>query len=238
MVFRPLASSSAGCCYILADDSQRPILIDAGIRFEEIQRAMNFNTSTLAGVLVSHSHGDHCKAVPKLVDRGIECYAHEATWRNMGIKHHNCKSLVPMLKQQVGTFTVLPFLAQHDCEGTLGFVISNRINERLLYLTDTAFTEWTFPGLTHVAIECNFSEEKLRGNTITGNVNKARHSRVYSTHMSLERLLELLKANDLSTVQEIHLLHLSAENSNAEEMKLEVQKATGIPVFVAEEWAI
>ena len=44
---------------------------------------------------------------------------------------------------------------------------------------------------------------------------------------------EMLKANDLSKVEEIHLLHLSSANSDAEGFKRQVQSLTGIPTYIA-----
>jgi hypothetical protein len=42
-----------------------------------------------------------------------------------------------------------------------------------------------------------------------------------------------LKANDLSKVQEIWLLHLSEQNSCEKRFKEEVQKITGKPTYIA-----
>jgi|AntDeeMinimDraft_5_1070356.scaffolds.fasta_scaffold16527_4 phosphoribosyl 1,2-cyclic phosphodiesterase len=44
---------------------------------------------------------------------------------------------------------------------------------------------------------------------------------------------DFLRANDLSRVKEIHLLHLSDRNSNAERFKREIQEISGKPVYVA-----
>ena len=44
---------------------------------------------------------------------------------------------------------------------------------------------------------------------------------------------DFLRANDLSRVKEIHLLHLSDRNSSANCFKKEIQSLTGKPVYVA-----
>ena len=53
--------------------------------------------------------------------------------------------------------------------------------------------------------------------------------------MALENVKDILKANDLSKVNEIYLIHLSDGNSNAEQFKREIQELTGKPVYIAGE---
>jgi phosphoribosyl 1,2-cyclic phosphodiesterase len=66
-------------------------------------------------------------------------------------------------------------------------------------------------------------------------VHPAMRPRLLRSHFSLENVLEFLRANDLSKVEEIWLLHLSQSNSSEELFKKEVQAATGKPVFIAKE---
>lgn len=236
--FRPLASSSDGCCYILSSTLvDAPLLIDAGLRFRAIQEALDFRVTRLAGGLISHCHGDHSKSVVALMNAGVDLYASPETWEELGIKTHRAKKIGPDRAVQIGPWNVQAFDAVHDAPGTLGFLIATPEGKRLLYLTDTAFSKYRFDGMTHVAIECNFSKEILRNNAITGVIHAARFRRTMTNHMSLERLLTFLAANDLSAVEEIHLLHLSDANSDEEAFKLAVQKATGKPVYIAAKFA-
>ena len=84
-----------------------------------------------------------------------------------------------------------------------------------------------------MAVECNYSLDILRANVEAGLIEPALKSRILKSHFSLENVKEFLKANDLSKVQEIWLLHLSDGNSNAERFKREIQELTGKMVFVA-----
>jgi len=52
---RVLASGSSGNCIYLSGGKSN-LLLEAGIPFKQIQRSLNFKTSDLAGVLVSHEH--------------------------------------------------------------------------------------------------------------------------------------------------------------------------------------
>ena len=240
--FLPLASSSSGCAYRLSGGgATAPILIDAGIRFELIQQGLDFQIATLGGCLISHAHGDHVKAVKKLMDAAVDCYASEETWdqltKSIG-SHHRMRTCKELKEFEVrGGWKILPFDAVHDMPGTLGFVIGSPDGFKALYLTDSAYSRYKFDGLTHIYIECNFSQELLRDNVEKGKVHAERFARTQRTHMSLERLIQMLKANDLSKVEEIHLLHLSSVNSDELGFKKAIERATGCPVYVAEEFS-
>ena len=234
--FEPFASSSSGCCYRVSDDSiQGPLLLDAGIPYKQIQQRLNFRVSELAGCLVTHAHGDHCKAVADLTRAGVNCYASPETWAQLkGITaKHRCYEANPRQALKVGDWKVMPFEAVHDMPGTLGFLVSSAPDGNLLlYLTDSAYTPYKFDGLTHIAIEANFSLDILKENVGSGAISSDRFRRTFRTHMSLERLLQMLRANDLSKVQRIYLLHLSDANSDAEAFKDAVERATGRPTTI------
>ena len=80
--------------------------------------------------------------------------------------------------------------------------------------------------------ECNYSTEAVQYSVQNGYIPAALVPRLIKSHMSLEHFIDLLKANDLSNVKQIYLLHLSNNNSNAEQFKEEVQKLTGTEVYV------
>ena len=56
--------------------------------------------------------------------------------------------------------------------------------------------------------------------------------RLFRSHMSLEHLKDMLNANDLSNLQQIFLLHLSNNNSDEQQMKTEIERLTGVEVYV------
>lgn len=236
ITFNPLASSSAGCAYHISADGLPPILIDAGIPFKQIQEGIGFSSTELAGCLVSHAHGDHCKAVKQLLRTGVKVYAHPATWLHMGITSPFARIVQPKRQYDVGGWKVTPFEAEHDLEGTLGFIVECG-PYKLLYLTDSAYCRYTFEGLTHIFIECNHSWAMVKANAIGGSLSRHRAGRTARTHMSLERLIEMLKSIDLSKVEKIYLLHLSDTNSDEVAFKEAVQKATGVPVYIASKGA-
>lgn len=227
-----LASGSSGNCYYLTD-GYTPLLLDAGIPWKQIQRGLEFKTSELAGVLVSHEHGDHAKAVKDIIKAGIDVYSSLGTIEALRVSGHRIKPVKAREQFTVGTWTILPFELQHDAADPVGFLLANRGGGKLLYLTDTAYCRYRFRGLTHLMLECNYSLDILRANVDNGAMPIELKNRIVKTHFGLDNVKEFLKANDLSLVQEIHLIHLSAENSHAERFKSEIQALTGKPVYVA-----
>ena len=230
-----LASGSKGNCYRVTDGST-PLLLECGIGINNILRNLKFGVSSLAGCLVSHGHKDHAKAVKDLMKFGIDIYLSQGTADEIsGLDPWRHRLHIIKAKQQfrIGTWEILPFETQHDAQEPLGFLLANQDGERLLYATDTYFIRYRFRGLTHIAVECNYSLDILKRNVEAGAVPKELKSRILKSHFSLENVKEFLKANDLSKVQEIWLLHLSEQNSCEKRFKEEVQKITGKPTYIA-----
>lgn len=228
---RTLATGSTGNCYWISDGST-PLLLECGISFKNIQRALNFRTSDIAGVLVTHEHKDHCKAVREVADRGLDIYMSPGTKSAVDIDHHRIRAVENKKQFKLGTWTILPFDTEHDTAEPFGFLLASANGSKLLFLTDTYYCRYKFKGLTHLMIECNYSYKILTENVNNGRIHAGLKKRVMQSHFSLENVIEFLKANDLSKVQEIHLLHLSDSNSDEALFKQEVQKATGKLVYV------
>ncbi len=164
---------------------------------------------------------------------GIDFYMSAGTAEALGISGHRINIIKAKQQFRIGTWTILPFETQHDAAEPLGFLLANQDREKCLYLSDTMYCKYRFHGLTHVAIECNYSLDILRLNVEAGLVEPALKNRILKSHFSLENVKEFLKANDLSRVEGIWLLHLSDNNSDAEHFKREIQELTGKPVYVA-----
>ncbi len=227
-----LASGSKGNCYRVTD-SRTPLLIECGITFKEIQKGLDFKTSETKGCLITHEHKDHCKAVEDTMRAGIDCYMSRGTAEALGIEGHRGHIVKAKQAFNLGTWTILPFDTKHDAKEPLGFLLANQEGDKLLYATDTYYIQYRFQDLTHIMIECNYAKDILQANVRAGLVPAVLEKRLLTSHFSLENVKEFLKANDLSRVREIWLLHLSDQNSDAERFKREVQELTGKPVFVA-----
>lgn len=229
MEIKTIASGSSGNCYLI-DDGETRLLIEAGIQFKRIQRALEFNLQGVAACLVSHSHKDHCKAVKDLLKASIDCYMNHATAKALGISsHHRATVVEPLQRFTVGSWAILPFDTVHDVPN-MGFLLANKAGKKLIYLTDTPYCKYTFNGLTHILVEANYSIAMLRKNK---DLDPEVKKRVIRNHFSLENVKGFLRANDLGKVQEIWLLHLSEQNSCEKRFKEKVQKITGKPTYIA-----
>ncbi|MFD2662844.1 MBL fold metallo-hydrolase [Paenibacillus thailandensis] len=229
---KPFGSSSAGNCYKVTD-GETVLLLEAGLRFKDIQRGLQFRMSSIAACLISHGHGDHVKAAKDIMKAGIDVYTSQGTIDAAGLAGHRAVPIEALKPFTIGTWTILPFDIQHDVEEPLGFLMANKAGDKLLFATDTWYIRHTFTGLTHLLIECNYSMRILDENIAAGRVPVAMKKRLIRSHFSLENLKDFIRANDMSKVQEIWLIHLSDTNSDEALFKREIQELTGRPVYVA-----
>ena len=232
MDIKILASSSAGNAYRISD-GRTSLLLDAGIPIKAIQVGCEFKVTQMDGCFVSHSHKDHSKAAKDLARLGVDIYTSQGTIEACGLSGHRIHAIKALQELTIGTFKVLPFDVQHDAPEPLGFLFTSvETGEKLLYFTDTYYIKYKFQGLTHIMAECNYDAETLQRSVDAGYIPIELVPRLVKSHMSLEHFLDLLKANDLSKVRQIYLLHLSNNNSDEKRFKEEVQKLTGVEVYV------
>lgn len=229
--FKPLASSSAANTYVVSD-GKTTLLLDAGLKMADIRRGLNFNLSSVDAALISHQHGDHSRSVRDLIKAGIDVYLPEDAISELGVQGHRVHQLDSLRTRAIGSWTVLPFPVEHDVQA-LGFLLANEAGEKLLYVTDSYYVRYRFDGLTVIAVECNYALDILDRNIAEGRVSASLRGRLLRSHFSLEHVKDFLRANDLSKVREVHLLHLSDANSDEERFKREVQEICGCPVYVA-----
>lgn len=227
-----LGSSSAGNAYRITD-GKTPLLLDAGMRYKDIQRGLAFRVSELAGCLVSHDHGDHSIAIKDLIKAGVDIYTSSGTADALGIDSHRVRRVSALEPFTIGAWSILPFDVQHDAAEPLGFLLANTAGDKLLFATDTYYIKHRFTGLTHIMVECNYSINILNQNITAGRVPAVMKHRLLRSHFSLENVKEFIKANDMRRVQEIHLLHLSDNNSDEALFKREIAALTGKLVYVA-----
>ena len=236
-----LGSSSKGNCYVL-DNGIEALAIECGVSFIEVKRALDFDVTRIQGAIVSHEHGDHAKNIEEFLKARIKVYMSEGTCGEVKKKFKN-SSLSPNTikvgeKISVGGFKIMPFVVKHDATEPFGFLINHNECGTVLFATDTRYLTNTFKGLNNILIECNYEENILQENFASGRISKTRRDRVIMSHLSLTTCKETLLANDLRNVNNIVLIHLSDDNSNAEEMKKVIRETTCKNVIIAKKGMI
>lgn len=227
-----LGSSSMGNSYIL-QSSTDCLVVECGLPLFDMKKAIDFKIGSVAGCVISHQHRDHSKYLPEYLKCGIRVLALEDVFESFNLKNRVfCKSIQPMHGYIVGSFKVFALPVVHDVP-CLGFVIEHQEMGKLLFITDTMMLEYRIPGLNHIMLEANYSDEILEENINAGAVVSSTRARLLESHMEIKTTEQILRTTDLSAVNEVVLLHLSGRNSNAEQFRNRIKRAVGKPVYVA-----
>lgn len=233
MKLKIIGTGSKGNAYVLENEHEA-LLIEAGVKIQEIKKALDFNISKIVGCIVSHEHQDHCKAINDILRLGITCYSGFKTLSYLNCDNiHNQMTIASRQTVKIGNFKVMAFDVKHDAVEPLGYLIEHEECGRVLFLTDTYYCKYTFPGLNNILIEANYSKEIIDKKYGPDSDKEFLRNRILKSHFSLENCIDMLKANDLSAVNNIVLIHLSDTNSNEKQFQKEVFEATQKNVSVA-----
>ena len=141
---------------------------------------------------------------------GIDCYTSKETINHLGLTGHRLNVIADQVPVSIGNFKIVPFFVPHNLPN-LGFLISHPETGKILFATDCAYIPHKFVGLSSIMLEINYEDSILTSERAVG------------CHLSLDTALSFLRANDLSRVHSIVLLHLSASNSNEKQFIKAVQ---------------
>lgn len=221
-----VSTGSKANCYILSADNGESVILDAGVAFKKVLPHIP-DVHKVAACAVTHCHADHARAIKDFAMRGIPIITSKGTLDALGMNGKGYEELKPV---KLNSFTIMPFAVQHDAAEPFGFLIRyNPTGETVLYATDTYYLKYTFPNVNYWIIECNFCDSLIDGET-----DAALRNRLKESHMSLNRLCDTLKANDLSQTVKIVLVHLSDRRSDETRMVQTVTDTTGIETIAAD----
>lgn len=233
-----IGSSSKGNAYLI-NDGERSLLLEAGINLTK----RNVDLSNCDACLITHEHGDHSKYAMDIINTsGMDVYMSAGTQKALQLPRHRVKEIKALEEFQVGNWRVLPFDTEHNMPKAskfnvnepLGFFIQAKSGENILFATDTKYIRYKLPGITHLMIECNYQLEIINDNVMNGTIHASLRDRIVATHFELQNVKKFIQSNDMSTLQEVWLLHLSSSNADPTFFKEEIQAITGVPVYVAE----
>ena len=233
MELKVLNSNSQGNCYLLVGRDE-VLIIEAGIKFSEVKKALNYNIGNIVGCLITHEHNDHAGCYLEYLEYGFPVLSPEAVYKNKGNAAilPFAKVVQPGKGYKVGNFKVTPFEVQHDVPA-LGYQIDHPDMGRLIFLTDTFYCEYTFDNVTTWLIEANYADDILDRNIADGRMPPSMRSRLLKSHMELETTKGILRVNDLTNTQNIVLIHLSDGNSDETRFVREIAGLTGKPTIAA-----
>jgi phosphoribosyl 1,2-cyclic phosphodiesterase len=233
MKLKILGSTSKGNCYIL-ENGDEALILEAGVSFSRLRKALNNNFKHVSGCLVSHAHSDHAGHLFRYAKAGIPVYTSRTVFENQDlIRLCNTSSLIePGIEFIAGKFSIIPFGLEHDVP-CMGFLIDHPQTGRIAFISDTRSVPIALDNVRHIMIECNHAKDILAENIKAGVVHPHLGRRISATHMELDNCKATLLKNDLSCVENIILLHLSDHNSCKIRFKEEVSSLIGKNVFIA-----
>ena len=214
MKLKVLGSGSSGNCYILESEAEA-LIIESGLPFIKVKKALDFNVRKIVGVICSHSHKDHSGFISEYEKAGIPVF----------------KPYESELERQVrtyGGFVVKSFPLVHDI-ACYGFHVVEPSMGSLIYASDTEYIKWRFKGVNHIIVEANYSKDNL---ILEGN-ESAKREHVLTGHMDIDTTCGFLKANKSPQLRNVVLCHLSQHNASPEQFKQMAEKFVECTVNVA-----
>lgn len=228
MKLKVLGSGSSGNCYILENDNEA-LIIEAGLPFMEVKKALNFNVMKIKAVLITHEHGDHRKYWFEYVRAGIPVFE-PFKLDGSSLKLFDNSQFRVMAyenRDKYGRWL------HNNGDGSecpcVGFYITHPEMGSLVYATDTEYVRWRFNGVNHIMVEANYDmqfvdrdepnyEHRLRG------------------HMSLDTALKFISTNDNPALRNVVLIHLSDKSGDPALFKQKTEETVkyGSDVYVAE----
>jgi len=119
------ASGSDGNCYLVESEGTA-LLVECGRPYFQIKdflQAIAIDINSLAGILLTHAHGDHCRSARYLSNtHQIPIYASRGTLGALRLEDLSlARPIEPNKTYPVGQLDIKPFAVPHDCREPLGF---------------------------------------------------------------------------------------------------------------------
>src|SRR5687767_4742901 len=224
MYITVLGSGSEGNATLVESDGVA-ILVDAGFSGRDLEQrieSVGVNVSSLAGIVISHDHGDHTRGMGILARRfGVPLYLTEKT-RNACKDLLSGKEKVEIYASSqpfcIGPFEVQPFLTVHDAADPVAIAIEHKpTGARLGVATDlgrpTASVRASLRNCHILVLEANHDEAMLWNGPYPWSVKQ----RIASSHghLSNRAAAQLIKELYHSGLGAVILAHLSVHCNSA-----------------------
>lgn len=187
MILNVIASGSSGNSYLLRNDKEC-LIIEMGMPFMEVKKALDFNIRPIVGGVSSHEHGDHFKYYAEYEKAGIKTYK---PWIDQGLAW-----------VQYGGFKIQEFMLPHGDISSHGFYIRHEEIGQLLFLTDFEYSKYDFSKLNveHILIECNYDLQYI-------DVDTPNFKHKVQGHCSLDTCKQFVRHNNSPHLRTVCLIH-------------------------------
>jgi phosphoribosyl 1,2-cyclic phosphodiesterase len=232
--FTSLGSGSQGNA-LVAEAGRTRLMLDCGFTLQETEARLarvDLAPSDLAGIIVTHEHGDHADGVFPLARRWRiplwMTYGTFAALRDSGANGEDCS--IRLVDSQhafsVGELLVQPFTVPHDAREPVQYVLSDGAR-RLGVLTDagcsTAHIAANLSGCEALVLECNYDPDMLEGGPYPPSLKTRIASRL--GHLDNRTSGEILAALDCSRLRHVIAAHLSETNNTPQLARTALSRA-------------
>lgn len=207
------SGSKQGNCYLLSTEKET-LILDCGLPIMEIKKGLNFDIRRISGVLCSHVHLDHSKALNDFYKMGAHIVA---PFQAGEVKRSHAT---------MGSFDVTSFDLPHNGTWNNGFLIKAE-GQKILYMTDFEYCPYIFKKqwINHMIIECNY-EQELVDKDLPNFEHKVKG------HCSLDTCKTFVEKNRTKDLRSVLLCHMGGETCRGDKCVTEVQKVAGNAIYV------
>ena len=175
---------------------------------------------------------DHARYIKDFQRAGISVYtAFETQTALEVITGERTTAIPPLIKCQIGSFTITPFNVPHDTDiECYGYLIEHEEMGKLLFMTDLEYCRYNFSKqrINHILIESNYSMDLV-------DRDEPNYEHRLRGHMSLDTALKFISTNDNPMLLNVVLIHLSEKSGDPAQFTEETKKTIeyGANVYVA-----
>jgi len=227
-----LGSGSRGNCFAVESDGVA-LLLDAGFSAREIERraeAAGLELARVAGIALTHEHGDHATGAPRLARRlGVPVLTAPGTWDRLAprMRQATLRGIGLQASLELGPFRVRACPTSHDAAEPLALAIRAGDGASVGVAYDlgrpTAAVRYLLRDLTALVLEANYDEVALR----TSGYPPVVQRRIAGSggHLSNRAAADLLAELHHPGLSVVVLAHLSQRCNTADDARATVGPA-------------
>lgn len=218
----PLFSSSKGNS-IYVGNSNEGVLIDAGRSAKQLEKALfenEIDVKSIKAIFLTHEHSDHVQGVKVFATRyNLKVLTSSGTMTAIGEKGVlNGKfptEIIDSRGVEIAGMFIKPFSTPHDCNESVGYVITTKDNKKAVVATDIGYIsdviKDSIVGADAVVIESNHDVRMLQNGAYPYYLKR----RILSDkgHLSNDACADILPYFIKNGTKNFILAHLSQENN-------------------------